>query len=210
MPYDVAMTDTTPLLLYIHGFNSSSQSAKALQLKRGLVQQPFACELWAPDLSHWPAEAVRIMFARLREELERRPLCIIGSSLGGYYATWLRQRLLAERQSSQPIKMVLINPAVRPFEYWQEYLGEQIHYHTGERYQLTQDHVRQLALLDVGDISEPQDCWLMVQRGDQTLDYRLAVTRYAESPQRVEEGGSHGFEGFEGALPDIYRFFNLA
>ncbi len=204
------MTATFPLLLYIHGFNSSSHSAKAQQLKNDLTNQPFDCELWIPDLPHWPAEAVRTMFARLREEVKNRQVLIMGSSLGGYYATWLRQRLLVEGQSEQGVKLVLINPAVRPFEYWQQQRGEQANYHTGERYQLTEDHVRQLALLDVDDISEPEDCFLMVQSGDDTLDYHRAVERYAGCLQRVEEGGSHGFDGFEAALPDIYRFFKLS
>lgn len=203
------MTATTPLLLYIHGFNSSSRSAKAQQLKANLAKQLFECELWTPDLSHWPAEAVRGMFGRLREEIKHRQLLIMGSSLGGYYGTWLRQRLLAEGRFRQGVKLVLINPAVRPFEYWQQHQGEQVNYHTGERYQLTADHVRQLALLDVDEISEPQDCLLMVQRGDENLDYQRAVERYAGCLQRVEDGGSHGFDGFVSSLPEIYRFFNL-
>ncbi|WP_426415776.1 YqiA/YcfP family alpha/beta fold hydrolase [Aestuariirhabdus sp. LZHN29] len=203
------MTDS-PLLIYIHGFNSSARSAKAVQLQQDLSRQAFDSELWLPDLPHWPAQAVRVLFARLRPEVGQRPIALIGSSLGGYYGTWLRERLLAESPPGTRIPLVLINPAVRPYEYWGGYLGPQQNHHTGERYELTQDHLRQLVLLDIGEVSEPDDCLLMVQTGDETLDYRRALDRYAGCRQRVEEGGSHGFDGFEAALPEIYRFFNLS
>ncbi|RRJ82336.1 YqiA/YcfP family alpha/beta fold hydrolase [Aestuariirhabdus litorea] len=203
------MTNPVPLLLYIHGFNSSASSVKGRQLQQDLEQRAFDCELWLPDLPHWPAEAVKLMFTRLRPLVGQRPLALIGSSLGGYYGTWLRERLLAEAAPGTRIPLVLINPGVRPFEYWESYLGEQQNLYTGERYELTMDHIRQLALLDVEGPSAPDDCLLLVQTGDETLDYRRAVKRYAGCRQRVEEGGSHGFDGFEATLPEIYRFFHF-
>ncbi|MCL6415614.1 esterase [Aestuariirhabdus sp. Z084] len=203
------MANSVPLLVYIHGFNSSSASFKAQQLQQDLEQQCFTCELWLPDLSHWPAQAVQQLFTRLKPEVGKRPIALIGSSLGGYYGTWLRQRLLSEAPQGTRIPLALINPAVRPYEYWDNYLGEQENHYTGERYTLTQDHVRQLVLLDVAQVSDPEDCLLLLQTGDETLDYRRALERYPNSQQQVEEGGSHGFDGFEAKLPNLYRFFHF-
>src|SRR4051812_47602038 len=108
------------MLVYIHGFNSSPASAKARLLRERFEALGCGSEFSAPALSHRPAEAA----ALLDDVAARYPdAALVGSSLGGYYATWLAQR--------HGLKAVLVNPAVRPHELLRQALGVQKNLHTG-------------------------------------------------------------------------------
>ena len=106
-------TDIRPLLLYIHGFNSSPKSYKARVLGKYMEEQLIPGEYQVPELGQWPGENSRVLLEMASEALKTRPIYIIGSSLGGYYGTWLMQTLLALKPDF-PVKMVLVNPAVNP------------------------------------------------------------------------------------------------
>lgn len=190
------MTES-PLLIYIHGFNSSPQSWKAQRLCQWLAQHGGA-DVEAPALSHWPAEAM----AQLRSRVEAHPdreLTLIGSSLGGYYATWLCEHY-------PRLRAVLVNPAVYPYRLLAEWLGDNENIYTQERYCLTRTHLEQLQALDVDVLHDPSRYLLLVQTGDETLDYREAVEKFAAAPQFVQPGGSHGFEEFDTLIPAILAF----
>ena len=185
-------------LIYIHGFNSSPASFKARVLRAALQKRAPAVTFDAPALPHSPAAAARALDA-LAAAHPRALLA--GSSLGGYYATWLAERY--------DMRAVLINPAVRPYELLAGHIGRQKNLHSGEEYEFTPAHVEELRALEVDSIT-PQRYLLMVETGDEVLDYRHAVARYRGARQCVIEGGDHGFSDFAQHLDTVFDFFGLA
>ena len=186
------------MLIYIHGFNSSPASFKANLLKRQLEALGRGAEFSAPALPDRPGAAAVL----LERELANHPgAALIGSSLGGFYATWLAER--------HGLKAVLVNPAVRPYEGLRQYLGEQQNLYTGARYELMQAHLEELRQMDVGAISRPERYLLLVRTGDEVLDYREAVERYRGCRQRVIEGGDHGFSDFGDYLDEVLGFCDV-
>lgn len=123
---------------------------------------------------------------------------IMGSSLGGYIASYLTEKY--------QVKSLLINPAVRPYELLADFLGKQTNPYTNETYELTEGHIGELKRFDTPTIKHPQYYWLLQQKGDEVLDYTQAVAKYKSCRQNVEEGGDHSFQGFERYLPSIAAF----
>ena len=187
------------MLLYIHGLNSSPASFKANLLKRRLESMGRGAEFSAPALPDRPRAAA----ALLEGEVAAHPgAALVGSSLGGFYATWLAER--------HGLKAVLVNPAVRPYEGLRQFLGAQQNLHTGERYELTQAHLTELSALEVSAISRPERYLLMVETGDEVLDYRHAVKRYHGCRQMVIEGGDHAFRDFGEYLDAALEFCGVS
>ncbi len=187
-------------LIYIHGFNSSPASLKARQTDKWLSvhhpQVPFFC----PQLSNQPDLAIQHLQALI--EQAGQPVGLVGSSMGGYYATWLAERY--------GLPAVLINPAVKPYELMQDYLGENANYHTGERYVLEQRHVEAVRQLEVSAPLNPSRYWVLLQTGDEVLDYRQAESRYIGCRMTIEPGGDHSFQHYERHLPAIFEFLQLS
>jgi predicted esterase YcpF (UPF0227 family) len=182
------------MIAYIHGFNSSPASAKARILWERLEALSRGAEFLAPALPHSPAEAARVLDALVR----RLPVsALVGSSLGGYYATWLSEKF--------KLKAVLLNPAVRPYELLQGHLGPQQNLHTGERYEFTARHVDELRALEVESIT-PQRYLLITASADEVLDYRSAVARYRGCRQVVIDGGDHGLSDFASHADAVVEF----
>lgn len=187
------------MIIYLHGFNSSPQSGKAQYLatclkKRG--QELYAC----PKLPHRPDDAI----AMTEVELARHPsnrITLVGSSLGGFYATWLAEK--------HGLRAVLINPAIDPHVGLRKYLGPQQSYHGGERYELTEEHLQQWKRLCVARPS-PERYLLLVETGDEVLDYRIAVKKYRGARQVVVQGGDHSFASFSDHVPLILEFAGVA
>jgi len=189
-------------LLYLHGFKSSPQSHKARVLRDYMRARGLAEALCIPQIPPQPALA----FAGLCELFESlgansRQVAVAGSSLGGFYATALAQRY--------DCRAVLINPAVRPDILLQQYLGLNTNYHSPETWVLDESHIRQLRELDVGTIRHPSHYLLLLQTGDETLDYRDALEKYRDCDVIVEQGGSHAFDGFERHLDRLLAFCNV-
>jgi len=186
-----------PLYIYVHGFNSSPHSFKARQLKSWMEQQGVGARLRVPALDHRPQRAIAQLEQQVRDG--DGPVVLLGSSLGGYYATWLTEQ-------HPDLRAVLINPSVRPFELMAAYLGENHNLYTGERYLLTPEHQQQLQALYCPELRDPGRYLLLAQTADEVLDYREAVARYAACEQQIEAGGSHGFDHFERSWGRIFRF----
>lgn len=184
------------MFVYLHGFNSSPYSGKALQLADYLLSLGRGNEYFCPALNNSPRAAIEQVEAQL--EAHQGPVTLIGSSLGGFYATYLAEK--------HGWKAVLVNPAVHAHVLLRNALGPQTNWHTGEEWILTEQHLAELAAMDVARITLPERYLLMVQTGDEVLDYRDAVQYYAGAQHIIEADGNHGFIGFERHLARILDF----
>ena len=179
-------------ILYIHGLNSSPASTKASQLLRVAEHCGIAQYLCVPALHHHPRQAMQQLQAAIAEL--GQPL-LVGSSLGGYYATYLAEQ--------HGLNALLINPAVRPHTLFGGSEVEQTNHYSGETWLLTHDHVQALAELEVPPPQAPQRYRVWLQTADETLDYRQAEAYYQGCSLDIQEGGDHSYQGFAGRLPEI-------
>jgi uncharacterized protein len=186
------------VIVYLHGFNSSPQSHKAQVLGRYMQEQGMGDDYACPALPALAADAIRAI-----EDLTGggSAVCYVGSSLGGFYATYL-----AEKHDANA---VLINPAIDPHVGLRAYLGTQRNLHTGERYELTEAHLRGWEKLYMPRIT-PGRYLLIVETDDEVLDYRRAVARYEGAEQRVIPGGDHSLQSFPEHLARIVEFARAA
>lgn len=185
------------MILYVHGFNSSPASHKSGQLRERLRALGREAEFCCPLLSHWPAEAM----STLEREVVRaggEATTLVGSSLGGFYATWLTEK--------HGCRTVLVNPAISPHLGLRAFLGPQRNLYTGEQYTLSEAHLAQLATLYVPRIERHERYLLIQTTGDELLDWREAVQRYAGCRQVVVDGGDHGFGQFDQYLDIVLEF----
>jgi predicted esterase YcpF (UPF0227 family) len=185
----------TGRIVYLHGFNSSPQSFKAQLVQAAFAALGRADDYACPALPPHPREAMTIAEAEVRR---LGATALIGSSLGGYYATYLAERL--------GLTAVLVNPAVRPYELLADHVGPQRNFHTGAAYELTSADVAALRALEVEAVTRPERYLLLVTTGDEVLDYRQAVAKYRGAPQIVIEGGDHGFADFSAHLESVLEF----
>ena len=187
-----------PTLIYLHGFNSSPASLKARQLVGACDARALGGQLRVPALHYDPRRAI----AQLEAEIAAAPCpVLVGSSLGGYYATFLAER--------HGLKALLINPAVRVQRYFERYLGAQRNFYSGECWELTAEHVAALAALEVPPPRDPARFVVWLQTGDETLDYRDAADYYRHCTVQIEDGGDHGYQGFAARIPELLAFAGL-
>jgi predicted esterase YcpF (UPF0227 family) len=184
------------VIVYLHGFNSSPQSHKAQVLARFMTERGLGERFACPVLPPLAADAIAAVEATMARHPGSR-FCFLGSSLGGYYATYLAEK--------HALKAVLVNPAIEPHVGLRAYLGEQRNLHTGEPYELTEAHLRDWQRLRVPRIT-PSRYLLIVETGDEVLDYRQALSRYRGAEQVVVQGGDHSLQSFPQHLPRILAF----
>lgn len=182
-----------PLLIYLHGFLSSPESYKCQLLKDWLQQNRPEVIFYAPLVSPYPGEA-SVALASMLDDFQRThkgPIGLVGSSMGGFWSTWLAER--------HGLPAVLVNPAVKPSRFMPGYIGQDLKPYSGEM------QTYRLQAADVDTMSELEQMlspplagryWLLAQRGDETLDCSEAERFYAGQRQTVEDGGDHSFQGF--------------
>jgi hypothetical protein len=185
------------MIVYIHGFNSSPSSHKSNQLRERLAPLGHENEFACPALPHWPQDAM----ALLEREVAGIPagqITLVGSSLGGFYATCLAEKL--------GLRAVLVNPAITPHEGLRAYLGPQKNLYTGEEYVLTEGHLAQIEKLRVDKPATPHRYLLMHTTGDELLDWRIAADHYHGCPQVIVQGSDHGFREFGDYIDIVLEF----
>ncbi|EOW0741418.1 TPA: esterase YqiA [Proteus mirabilis] len=187
-------------ILYLHGFNSSPQSAKAQGFKQWLSVTHPDIELLVPQLPPYPQQAAQLIEKLVKDNANDK-LGLIGSSLGGYLAIWLSQRF--------HLPAVVVNPAVRPFDLLQDFLGDNENPYTHQKYRLAPHHMDELLALHIPTITSPDLIWLLQQTGDEILDYRQAVSYLGACKQTVEQGGNHAFVNFERFFSEIVQFLKI-
>jgi len=192
-------------ILYIHGFNSSPLSMKAEQTRQYLANNFPDVGYYCPQLATTPSEAIEQLSKIIEQSEVDCQWYLIGSSLGGYFSNFLAEKFHC--------LAVLVNPAIRPYELLHDYIGEQMNPYTEEVYQVTEDHIQQLKALEQTApemYSQQKNNYLvMVQTGDEVLNYQQAVEKYQHCRLIVQNGGDHSFIDFDKCLPAISDFFQL-
>lgn len=190
------------MLLYIHGFNSSPNSDKGVVTASYIADHFKDLSFFQPQLPSTPKAAMALLESiTLNAKQAGEPLRFIGSSLGGYFATYL-----AEKYGG---KAVLVNPAVKPFELFDEFLGPQFNPYTQEHYSVEIAHKQEVAEFDTQVVLNPDRFLVLLQSGDEVLDYKQALDKYQCCEMVLEAGGDHSFVGYENHLQSISQFLQL-
>ncbi|MFL6714771.1 MAG: YqiA/YcfP family alpha/beta fold hydrolase [Burkholderiaceae bacterium] len=185
------------MIVYLHGFRSSPQSFKARLLGQKLDALGRGDEYRCPQLPASPAGAIALVQSLIAGQAPQR-LTLIGSSLGGYYATWLAEQT--------GCRAVLLNPAVSPPRDLEKYVGITTGWHDGQPFEFKRDYIAELQALAVPRISRPERYFLVAATGDEVLDWRDMTRHYAGARQLVIEGGDHGLSGFADQVDAVLAF----
>jgi len=185
------------VLLSLHGFHSSPESLKARQLAAYIELHHPDITFICPQLPCLPEQMWQLIES-IFTQYNGDTIGVVGSSLGGYLASKVSE--------TYHNKVILVNPAVTPYRLLESYAGTQIHPYLNESYQIDTDYMLHLKALDVEKISVPQNSWILLQQGDEVLDYQQALRKYERCKITCETDGDHSFIGFERFIPDIIKF----
>ena len=190
-------------LLYLHGFRSSPQSAKARAVAQRVQQQHPGVIWWCPQLPPSPREAMALV-AKGTAGWPQASMAVVGSSLGGFYATWVA--------AHTGCRAVLLNPAVNPARDLQKYIGEQTSWHDPQdRFFFRPEFIPELQALECPGQPAPAQVLAIIAKGDEVLDWREMQQRYPGSRIRLLEGGDHALSDFDTAHIDtVFDFLQLA
>ena len=190
-------------LLYLHGFRSSPQSAKARAVAQRVLQQHPDVTWWCPQLPPSPREAMALV-AEGTAGWPQASMAVVGSSLGGFYATWVATRT--------GCRAVLLNPAVNPARDLQKYIGEQTSWHDPQdRFFFRPEFIAELQALECPGLPAPEQVLAIIAKGDEVLDWREMQQRYPGSRIHLLEGGDHALSDFDHAHIDtVFDFLQLA
>ncbi len=189
-------------LLYLHGFRSSPQSAKARLVAARVAQRHPQVAWWCPQLPPSPAAAMAMVMEGVAA-WPRDRMGVIGSSLGGFYATHVAETL--------GCRAVLLNPAVHAARDLARHIGEQAAWHDpGQRFFFEPRFVDELRALEHGEIREPANYFAVIAKGDEVLDWREMTGRYPGARIKLLEGGDHALSDFDDHLGEVMGFLGLA
>jgi predicted esterase YcpF (UPF0227 family) len=186
-------------LLYLHGFRSSPKSFKARVVQQRMAQLGRAQQLICPQLPASPKAAMELVLNLVERHQDK--LAIVGSSLGGFYATWLAERF--------GCRAVLINPSVDPLKNLEQHVGVTTAWHSDEPFEFKREYIAELAALKVARITRPERYFLLAATGDEVLDYRDMVAHYAGARQHVIEGSDHAVSEFEQYVDEVLAFCGI-
>ena len=182
-------------LLYLHGFRSSPQSAKARLMAQHMAQH-FPQVVWhCPQLPPSPREAMA-QVAQATADWPAEGMAVVGSSLGGFYATWVAEQ--------RGCRAVLLNPAVNPARDLEKYIGAQTQWHAPQEAFFFQPHyVQELRDLTCAALQHPARYLAIIAQGDEVLDWREMQARYSACQLQILEGGDHAISNFSEHLPRV-------
>ena len=188
-------------VLYLHGFRSSPLSAKAQSMGTWMRAHRPEVRWWCPQLPPSPREAMALVFEQLASWPVER-IAVVGSSLGGFYAT-----VVAERTGC---KAALLNPAINPARDLAGYIGDLTSFHDpDDHFYFRAEYVTQLRLMTPREITRPERYCAVIAKGDEVLDWREMTTRYPGAAIRLLDGGDHALTDFDEHLPFILRHLQL-
>lgn len=190
----------TPYLLYLHGFRSSPRSFKARVVADAMARAGQQDRLICPQLPASPAQAVELALTLARQHAPHE-LVIVGSSLGGFYATWLAEQL--------GVRAVLLNPSVDPTRNLAHHIGVTSHWHSDEPFEFRPEYIDELKALRVARITRPERYFLIAASGDEVLDYREMVAHYAGARQHVIDGSDHAISEFDQYVEQVLAFCGI-
>lgn len=185
------------MILYLHGFRSSPSSMKARLVGERMAALGRADDYLCPQLPASPSQAMALALS-LIDGVPATELTVIGSSLGGYYATWLAERL--------GCRAVLLNPAIVPRLDLAPYVGVTTQYHSDQPFEFKPGYIDELRALEVTRITRPERYYLIAATGDEVLDYRDMVAHYAGARQHVIAGSDHAISEFASYVDEVLRF----
>lgn len=189
------------MILYLHGFRSSPLSMKGRLLSERMAALGRSAGYVAPQLPASPKLAIEQAFA-LVDGVPADELTIVGSSLGGYYATWMAEQL--------GCRAVLLNPAVTPLKNLEQHVGVTTMFHSDEPFEFKPEYIDELRALAVARITQPPRYFLLAATGDEVLDWRDMVAHYAGARQHVIEGSDHGISEFARYVDEVLAFCGVA
>lgn len=188
------------MILYLHGFRSSPLSMKS-RLLAAQMQALGRSEEWrCPQLPASPKLAIELALSLVKDVVPAQ-LTIIGSSLGGYYATWLAEQL--------GCRAVLLNPAIVPLLDLEQHVGVTTAFHSDEPFEFRRDYIEELRAYAVPAITQPERYFLLAATGDEVLDYRDMVAHYAGARQTIIDGSDHGISEFADYLAPVLQFCGI-
>ncbi len=185
------------MILYLHGFRSSPLSMKARLMAERMDALGLSAQWLCPQLPASPKQAIALALT-LAGTVPAGELCIVGSSLGGYYATWLAERLAC--------RAVLLNPAIVPLKDLDKHVGVTTQFHSDQPFEFKREYIDELRALAVERITEPQRYFLIAATGDEVLDYRDMVAHYAGARQQLIQGSDHGIAEFADYMAPVLAF----
>lgn len=192
---------SAPYLLYLHGFRSSPRSFKARVVQERLAKAGLGEHLICPQLPASPKAAMEMALG-LAERHAPGNLSIIGSSLGGFYATWLAERL--------GVRAAVINPSVDPTRNLSKHVGITTAWHSDDSFEFREEYIGELVDLRVAQITRPERYYLLAATGDEVLDYRDMVAHYQGAQQHVIEGSDHAIPEFAQYVDEVLAFCGFA
>jgi predicted esterase YcpF (UPF0227 family) len=188
------------MILYLHGFRSSPHSFKARLIGDRLKALGREAEYACPQLPASPREAMALA-SDLAAQFPAGEVTLIGSSLGGYYATWLAEQA--------GCRAVLLNPAVKPPRDLEKYVGVTTMFHSDEPFEFKRGYIDELKAFEVRQITRPERYFLLAAKGDEVLDWRDMVAHYPGAQQCVIEGSDHGISDFDHYLDRVLAFCGI-
>ena len=189
-------------LLYLHGFRSSPQSTKARKVARRVAGRHPSVSWWCPQLPPSPSAAMALVMDGL-QSWPREQMAVVGSSLGGFYATHVAQAMRC--------KAVLLNPAVHPARDLAKYVGEHSSWHDpSQRVVFEPEFVDELRALECGPLFDPRKFFAVIAKGDEVLDWREMTGRYAGAHLKLLEGSDHALSDFDAHIDEVFAFLKLA
>jgi predicted esterase YcpF (UPF0227 family) len=185
------------MILYLHGLNSGGTSGKAATLRQALTPIPVLSPTYP---GHLPMQAVYDLQRYISElEQEYPRFLIVGSSMGGFYGQYL-----ARQFKQAVVRLIMINPALKPWDLLKDHIGEQYNEATEEHYLLTAEQIEQTRQFGIKEADDGIPTTLLLDKGDEVIDYRIAQEAYQDSGELfIFEDGDHRFQHMDEAIEII-------